>query len=854
MASNTNTSNFSLRSVLEKEKLSGTNFLDWSRNLRIVLKQERKFYVLERAIPNEPANNAPRAEKDAYQKHVNDSVDVTCLMLATMTPELQKQFEEMEAFEMMAHLKEMFQEQARQERFATTKALNACKMTPGTSVSAHVLKMKGYIDHLDKLGAPLSQELATDLILASLPESYDQFVMNYNMHSMEKSVTELHGMLKNAEKNIQKTNPVLMVQKGVGFKNKGKGKDGKGKESFKPKSKSKPKTKKPKPPKEGVCFFCNEPGHWKRNCKLYLEDLKKNRSEATASGIFVIEVNLSTSASWVLDTGCGSHICVNVQGLRSSRLLAKGEVDLRVGNGQQVAALAVGTYDLALPSGLVLELNNCYYVPAVSRNIISVSCLDLDGFHFIIKNNNFSIYHGDMFYGSAQLSNGLYVLNLEQPKPIYSIDTKRFKSNDLNPTYFWHCRLGHVNEKRISKLHKDGLLNSFDLESFETCESCLLGKMTKAPFTGHAERANDLLGLVHTDVCGPISSIARGGFQYFITFTDDFSRYGHVYLMKHKSESFEKFKLFKNEVQNQLGKNIKALRSDRGGEYLSQEFDYHLKECGIVSQLTPPGTPQWNGVSERRNRTLLDMVRSMMSRTDLPMSFWGYALETAAFLLNRIPSKAVEKTPYEIWTGKRPSLSFLKIWGCEAYVKCLTSSKLSPKADKCFFVGYPKETKGYYFYFRPENKVFVARNAVFLEREFISKRVSGSKICLEEVQEPQVATEPPVEIQQDSQPIVESEPPTQGPRRSGRIRHEPERYGFLITDDGSMMIVDHDEPMSYQEAVMSPDSDKWLKAMKSEMQSMYDNQVWTLVDPPEGAKVIDCKWVHRIKHDMTYKS
>jgi len=126
---------------------------------------------------------------------------------------------------------------------------------------------------------------------------------------------------------------------------------------------------------------------------------------------------------------------------------------------------------------------------------------------------------------------------------------------------------------------------------------------------------------------------------------------------------------------------------------LSHEFGNHLKQCGIVPQLTPPGTPQWNGVSERRNRTLLDMVRSMMSQSDLPISFWGYALETAAFTLNRVLSKSVEKTPYEMWTGKHPGLSFLKIWGCEVYVKCLTSDKLTLKSDKCFFVGYSRETK-----------------------------------------------------------------------------------------------------------------------------------------------------------------
>ncbi|KAK8691129.1 hypothetical protein V6N13_074648 [Hibiscus sabdariffa] len=119
------------------------------------------------------------------------------------------------------------------------------------------------------------------------------------------------------------------------------------------------------------------------------------------------------------------------------------------------------------------------------------------------------------------------------------------------------------------------------------------------------------------------------------------------------------FKEFKNEVQNQQGKSIKTLRSDRVREYLS--LDELLKECGIVSQLTPPDTPRWNEVSERRNRTLLDMVRSMMSHNNLPSSFWGHALETTTFTLNRVPSKSVQKTPHEIWTGKHPGMPFMKV-------------------------------------------------------------------------------------------------------------------------------------------------------------------------------------------------
>ena len=134
-----------------------------------------------------------------------------------------------------------------------------------------------------------------------------------------------------------------------------------------------------------------------------------------------------------------------------------------------------------------------------------------------------------------------------------------------------------------------------------------------------------------------------------------------------------------------------------------------------------PGTPQHNGVSERHNRTLLDMVRSMMSLSIYHYWFWGYALETTAFTLNRAPSKSVETTPYELWFGKKPKLSFLKVWDCNAYKKKFHPDKLKPKSKKCVFIGYPKETVGYTFYHRSGGKIFVAKFGSFLEKEFLSK-------------------------------------------------------------------------------------------------------------------------------------
>ncbi|KAK8510888.1 hypothetical protein V6N12_036802 [Hibiscus sabdariffa] len=155
----------SLRSLLEKEKLNGINFLDWFRNLRIVLKQERKEHVIEEPVPKDPGDDAPTADKDKFKKYMDDMVDVGCLMLATMTPQLQKQHKDMVSYEMVQNLKEIYEGQARQERYETSKALFQCKMIEGSPVGAHVIKMMGYIQALEKLGFPLSDELAIDIVM-----------------------------------------------------------------------------------------------------------------------------------------------------------------------------------------------------------------------------------------------------------------------------------------------------------------------------------------------------------------------------------------------------------------------------------------------------------------------------------------------------------------------------------------------------------------------------------------------------------------------------------------------------------------------------------------------------------------
>ena len=423
----------------------------------------------------------------------------------------------------------------------------------------------------------------------------------------------------------------------------------------------------------------------------------------------------------------------------------------------------------------------------------------------------------------------------------------------------------------------------------------------------NSKQATELLALIHTDVCGPFPVQTICGNSYFVTFIDDFSRFCILYLISEKSQVLDVFKIFKTEVERQTEKLIKVVRSDRGGEYYGRysekgqhkgPFAAYLEQCGIVAQYTTPYTPEQNGVCERRNRTLMNMVRSMFSRSGLPRFLWGEALKTANYICNRTPSKSINNTPFENWNGYKPSLNHLHVWGCKAEARVYNgdNDKLEPKSESAYFIGYSEKSKGFKFYNHSRHtRIFETNRAAFFDEFFDTndemmdsaqkkqyfnmdewfvypELVQQNTSATIQSEVPSVVVENQIQDVTATAPIIEEIPQevnmeTQEVENTVEQQVVAEEYPVLrrserarrpaISGDYHLYAVEfdlgEDDPTTLKAAMKSQNSHKWRLAMEDELQSMSHNGVWILVDKTEDMKPIGCKWVYKTKRDAEGK-
>nr|KAJ0195993.1 hypothetical protein LSAT_V11C700359310 [Lactuca sativa] len=424
-------------------------------------------------------------------------------------------------------------------------------------------------------------------------------------------------------------------------------------------------------------------------------------------------------------------------------------------------------------------------------------------------------------------------------------------SNNFHKSELWHARPEHIHCKRLKDMSKISFIPAFDMQNNEKCKTCMLTKITRQPFKD-VVRESKVLDLIHSELCDFHATPSLGNKKYVITFIDDASRYCYIYLVHSNDEALDKSKIYKQQIELHKNELIKALRTDRGGEYYDPIY---FESTGIIHKTIAPYTPQQNGVAERKNRTLKEMVNSMLSYSGLSEGFWGEAMLTACYILNRTPNKRSKNIPYELWYKKVPNLSYLKVWGCRAVVR-LTEPKrktLGERGIDCIFIGYVEHSKAYRLYvlesndYVSVNTVIESRYAIFDEERFTSIPRPRDMIR-----------------QSSSKSTTQAEDVFGGasyvpkPRKSTRARKAKFfKYDFqlyLVEGTRNETISQHqycfnieEDPKTFSKAMASRDVHLWKEAIHYEIDSIMHNNTWVLADLPPGCKALGCKWILKRK-------
>lgn len=360
-----------------------------------------------------------------------------------------------------------------------------------------------------------------------------------------------------------------------------------------------------------------------------------------------------------------------------------------------------------------------YYISSLQSNIISLGQLSEDGYKITLKGDNLWVHEeqGTLFMKVKRSMNRLYKILL------YSGETECLLARSKSEDWLWHLRLGHVNFKAMKLMSTTNMVHGMPKikQQAKVCTGCLMSKQTRKAFPHQSNfSAKKPLELVHGDLCGPITPSTPGGNRYIFLLIDDYSRVMWTYLLKNKSETFDAFKRFRALVENSPEKRIMTFRTDNGGEFTSKEFTKYCEEAGIVRHFTTPYSPQQNGVVERRNRTMIEMARSLLKEMNMPNYFWGEAIRHSTYLLNRLPTRAVTGiTPCEAWSKEKPHVEHIRVFGCVAYMKlpCVNLKKLDSRSKPVIYLGKEPGVKAFRLYDPETKSVCVSRDVVFEERK-----------------------------------------------------------------------------------------------------------------------------------------
>jgi transposase InsO family protein len=654
------------------------------------------------------------------------------------------------------------------------------------------------------------------------------------------------------------------------------------------------------------CTECGYDNHFAKNCrapearklayKAKLAERNKAKAHAqNAEAVTFITTSPDTATSnsvgtWYLDSAASHHM-TNDPSMVTNTTESNIKVLGSLSSEQNISSVRGEAHVNEL-----LPLNDVLLVPNLRKNLVSVAKITEDeNMEIRFKGNGVQIL----------LDNSIVGTGSKDQSGIYALDNAPLAEANTTEA-LWHMRMGHISHDKLMQLrdqHAEGVMfHDPTAKSSDTCDDCNLGKQIRSKISTSARtQAAEFGDVIYSDVCGPINPISLGGNAYFVSFIDDYTRASWIFLMQSKAETLAKFMEFRKMIKTQFQASIKRIHSDRGGEYTSKAFAEYCVKHGINHTMTPPNTPQLNGVAERYNRLIVEMARCMISAKNLDKSFWGEAVTCANFLRNRTPASKIGTTPYEKLFKKKPNLRFIKVFGSKVtYVPATYKSKLDKRVNYGILVGFSPELSSYKVWDTERLSMFYTKDLKVIDESSKLENTNPST-NLSKPQEVYVIAD----SSEETKPVVQANPRTPVihviPDDSGEemivplivdsrtnseateseTRTSSETLTFespandageasaeagihnthaldqsgvcpsnqLLMDLDESKLIVWDDPQSFEEALNSVDKAEWIQAMADEMKSFTSNEVFEKVNLTFTPRYIDAKWVFKRKLD-----